>query len=108
MSKLILTNEKVLDILPYFAQIGETLSDEIQGALKDSGNPTLAFAMVVLKNIKKVKKEIYLIVSEVTEKPVEEVKAMNVIVTIKIFKELLSNEGIAEIINFTAGQSSTD
>lgn len=106
MSKLILTNEKVLDILPYFAEIGEKLEKEISQAVNSKNNNSYKVVMLIVKNIKKVKKELFQIVAEVTEKTVEEVKLMNIVVTVGIFKQILSNDGVKDLINFTLEQSS--
>lgn len=108
MSKLVISFDKSIDILPYFAEIGEKLQNELQEAFAAKGNAKIAVFFTIVKNIKKVKEELLLIVSEVFEKDIEEVKAMNIILVIGLLKKILGNEGIEEAINFTLEQFTSD
>lgn len=104
MSKLIISNDTMLDILPYFAEMGEKLEKELAVAFATKGY--LPVVVAIFKNIKKIKPELYAIIAEVSGRTVDEAKAMNIIATVALFKQVLSNEGIKETINFMQGLSS--
>ena len=93
------SNDKILDLLPYFGEIGEKLGDDLEKAFKQN-NAQRAVIFTILKNIKKIKPEIHGAISEVLDIPLEEAKKMKLLKTINEFKKIFEGEDIKEILNF--------
>ena len=107
-NKITLSNEKIIDLLPYFASMGEKLTDDMKKVYGESEGRNTRIGLAIAKNAKKIKPELIGIVSEILEITVVEAKKMSILKTIKVVRELLKSEEFKEIINFTGELSSAE
>lgn len=96
-----ISTEKAFDMLPTVVEVYEKLDldgyrkrivEENKGK-KDVSNEALGIDLFkyVLKNSKKVKEEVFEIVAVFEERPVEEVKGQNFLITLNTIKGIFSD-----------------
>lgn len=98
-----LTTEKAFDMLPSFVDIYDKLdgdsyrkkiAEEGKGKKLDETTVGINMFKYVLKNSGKVKQEIFEIVAVFEEKTIEEVKTQNFLITVKSFRDILSDKEV--------------
>lgn len=96
----IIENEKINEIL--MDKIG-VLSDDSKETVKKKGitKGISNLAKIIPIVLKEHREDIYHILSVVNDKPMEEIKKQNVLLTIKQINELLSDEGIAQVFHMS-------
>jgi archaellum component FlaC len=98
---MMLTTEKVFDMLPMVVDIYEKLeldiyrkkiAEENKGKAVDKNQVGIDAFKYIIKNIGKVKEEVFQIVAAFEEKTIEEIKNQSFTDTINSFKEIFSNK----------------
>src|SRR5690625_2927585 len=106
-----ISTEKAFDALPYAVEIYEKLKfenyikatrekigiEKKQGKKVDEMTVGIDVFKFVLKNLNKVKEEVFYLLATVEDKTVDEVKEQDMMVTIKGLKDLLSNKELVEL-----------
>ena len=96
-----LTTEKAFDMLPAVVDLYDKLdidgyrkkfAEENKGTKLDEMTKGIDLFKFILKNSGKVKDEVFEIVAVFEEKPVEEIKVQNFMVTVKSLKEIFSDK----------------
>jgi len=97
----VLTTEKAFDMLPAVVDLYDKLdidgyrkkfAEENKGTKLDEMTKGIDLFKFILKNSGKVKDEVFEIVAVFEEKPVEEIKVQNFMVTVKSLKEIFSDK----------------
>ncbi|MCT4566124.1 MAG: hypothetical protein N4A68_17670 [Maledivibacter sp.] len=101
------TTEKVFDMLPYGVSVFEKL--KIEDFFKNKKSKQrgknlkqedgLDFIKYLLKNLSKVKEEVFNIVAIYDDKKVEEIRSQEVAKTIEALRALFKEEGIMDFFN---------
>ena len=96
-----INTEMAFDMLPSVVDLYDKLdidtyrkkmAEENKGKELDQTTLGINLVKYVLKNSGRVKNEVFEIVAVFEEKPVEEIKTQNFMVTVKSLKEILSDE----------------
>lgn len=96
-----ITTEQALDILPVFIDMVEKIGLEEymkknKGKSSSAEEDGLKLIKYIAKNTKKVKPEIFEVVSIAESMPIEDVKKQSVFKTINTFKGILKEEGVSD------------
>ena len=101
-----ITTSQALDMLPAVVDLYDKLdldeyrkkiAEENKGKQLDQMSAGINLFKFVLKNSGKVKNEVFEIVAIFEDKPIEEIKAQNFMVTAKSLKEIFSDKEAMEL-----------
>jgi len=101
-----LTTEKAFDMLPAVVDLYDKLdidgyrkkfAEENKGKKLDEMTKGIDLFKFILKNSGKVKDEVFEIVAVFEDKPIEEIKAQNFMITAKSLKEIFSDKEAMEL-----------
>lgn len=103
---MIITTEKAFDVLPFVGDIADKLklADEVEKMTKKFNNNKtgqmsagIQLSTFVIRNIGKVKKEVFEILSIIDNKTTKEIREQDIQVTIKRVMELVTDAKLMEL-----------